>query len=132
MQDFNNRPTVYTTSEQHKEATASRMERDRADLAKLATKLEQYSPFSEETTLRNIITGINADKYINVQDLFTVGKSVVTEMKGQSVFEYSYKRKNKVKTLASTRSIKVSEDLTIYPALLFQRFLLYHSPEICA
>jgi len=108
------------------------MERDRADLAKLASNLEQYSPFSEETTLRNIITGINADKYINVQDLFTVGKSVVTEMKGQSVFEYSYKRKNKVKTLASARSIKVSEDRTIDPALLFQRFLLYHSPEICA
>ena len=63
MQDFNN--TVYATSERQKEATASRTERDKADLAKLATKLDQHSPFSgmsEETTLRNIITGINADK----------------------------------------------------------------------
>ena len=130
MQDFNN--TVYTTSEQHKEATASRMERDRADLAKLASNLEQYSPFSEETTLRNIITGINADKNVNVHDLFTVGNSIVTEMKGQSVFEYSYKRKNKVKTLASARSIKVSEDRTIDPALLFQRFLVVsQSGDLC-
>ena len=41
MQEFSN--TVHTTIEQHKETTASQMERDRADLAILATKLEQHS-----------------------------------------------------------------------------------------
>ena len=41
-----------------------------------------------------------------------------------SVFSYSYKRKMKVKTLASARAIKVSEDQAIDPALLFQRFLV--------
>ena len=92
MQDFNK--TVYTTSQQHKEAIASRMERDRADLIKLATTLEQHSPFSEETTLRNIITGINADKDVNVQDLFVVGRDTVQQMEGQSVFSYSYRRKS--------------------------------------
>ena len=54
---------MYTTSEQHKEATASRMESDSADLAILATKLEQHSPFLKETTLQNIVTGIIADKF---------------------------------------------------------------------
>jgi len=93
MQEFNN--TVYTTSEQHKEATLSRIQRDRFDLGKLASKLQQNSPFSEETTLRNIITGINADKNVNVQDLFTVGAGIVTEMNGVSVLDYSYKRKSK-------------------------------------
>ncbi len=56
MQEFSN--TVYTTSEQHKEATLSQMERDREDSTTLATKLEQHSPFSKETTLQNIVTGI--------------------------------------------------------------------------
>src|SRR6218665_3684134 len=93
MQEFNN--TVYTISEQHKEATLSRIQRDRFDLGKLASKLQQNSPFSEETTLRNIITGINADKNVNVQDLFTVGAGIVTEMNGVSVLDYSYKRKSK-------------------------------------
>lgn len=64
MQEFNN--TVYTTSEQYKEATLSRIQRDRFDLGKLASKLQQNSPFSEETTLRNIITGINADKNVKL------------------------------------------------------------------
>ena len=39
MQNFNNK--IYTTSEQHKEATASRIQRDTADLENIYTKLEQ-------------------------------------------------------------------------------------------
>src|SRR6218665_3048285 len=90
------------------------------------------TPFSEETTLRNIITGIIADKNVNVQDLFTVGASIVTEMNGVSVFDYSYKRKSKVRTLAYARGVKVSEERTIDPVLLFQRFLVVsQSGELC-
>ncbi len=33
----------------------------------LAAKLDQQSPFSDEATLRNIITGINADTNVSVQ-----------------------------------------------------------------
>ena len=114
----------YTTSEQHKEATATRIARDKEDLTKLATMLELYSPFSDETTLRNIITGINADDDVNVHDLFTVGKDTVGRMESQFIFSYSHKRNAKVKTLASARAVKVAEDRTIDPALLFQRFLV--------
>ena len=71
MQDFTD--TMFTRSEQHKEATSSQMERDRTDITKLATKLEKYSPFSEGKALRNIISGINADPDVNVQDLFSAG-----------------------------------------------------------
>jgi hypothetical protein len=46
----------YTTSEQHKEATAV------------------GTPFSDEMTLRKLITVINADDDVNVHDLFTVGR----------------------------------------------------------
>ena len=53
------------------------------------------------------------------------------QMEGQPVFEYSYRRK-KVKTLASTRSIKVTVDRVIDPALLFQRFLVVsQSGDLC-
>ena len=122
MQDFTD--TVFTRSEQHKEAMPSRMERDRTDMAKLATKIEKHSPFSEGKALRNIITGINADTDVNVQDLFSAGKETVTHMEGQAIFSYTYKRKAKVKTLAASRTIKITEDQTIDPALLFQRFLV--------
>ena len=72
MQEFFE--TVYTTSDQHKDASAPRMARDKEDLAKLAAKLDQQSPFSDEVTLRNIITGINADTNVNVQNLFHRGQ----------------------------------------------------------
>ena len=130
MQDFTD--TVFTRSEQHKEAMPSRMERDRTDMTKLATKLEKHSPFSEGKALRNIITGINANTDVNVQDLFSAGKETVTHMEGQAIFSYTYKRKAKVKTLAASRTIKITEDQTIDPALLFQRFLVYPSLESLA
>ena len=114
----------YTTRQQHKEATAARINRDKDDLKKLAPVLELYTPFSEETALRNIITGINADDNVNVHDLFTVGKDIVNKLEGHSIFTYSHKRNMKVKTLASAKAVKVAEDRTIDPALLFQRFLV--------
>ena len=53
-------------------------------------------------------------------------------MEGQSVFSYSYKRKNKVKSLACGRVIKVTQDETFDPALLFQRFpVLSQSGDLC-
>ena len=51
----------------------------------LAAKLNQQSPFSDEVAMRNIITGINADTNVNVQNLFIVGKDAVTNMEGQAV-----------------------------------------------
>ena len=89
MQNFTN--TVFGTSEQHKEATLSHKERDKADMVKLETKLKEDSPFSEGKALRNINTGINADEDVNVKDLFNVGKDALAQMEGQGVFSYTYK-----------------------------------------
>jgi len=51
-------------------------------------KLDSFTPFSADESLRNIITGIN----VNVQDLFEIGKDIVQKMDGQSVFSYSHKK----------------------------------------
>ena len=110
----------YVTSEQHKELAASRLKRDEIDLGKVAKKLNSVTPFSPEESLRNIITGINANEGVNVRDLFEIGKDIVQEMDGQSVFSYSHKRSLN----ASSKNVKVSADRNIDPALLFQRFLV--------
>ena len=112
----------YTTCEQHKELSASRVRRDETDVSKVAEKLDSFTPFSADESLRNIITGINANEDVNVQDLFEIGKDIVQKMDGQPVFSYSHKRSLKAKTLASSKNVKVSADRSIDPALLFRGF----------
>ena len=63
-----------------------------------------------------------------MQDLFSAGKETVTQMEGQAIFFYTYKRKVKVKTLAASCTIKITEDQTIDPTSLFQRFLVTSQP----
>ena len=114
----------YATSEQRKELSASRVRRDETDFGKVAEQLDSFTPFSADESLRSIITGINANENVNVQDLFEIGKDIVQKMDGQLVFSYSHKWSLKVKTLASSKNIKVSAGRSIDPALLFQRFLV--------
>ena len=85
-------------------------------------KLTTFSPFNQEPSLRNIITGVNATECVNVHELFTEGESIVRQMEEQSVFEYKYKRKLKVKTLAS-KEVVVAHATALDHSLLFQRFL---------
>ena len=96
------------------------------DLSRVAEKLDSFTPFSADESLHNIITGINANEDVNVQDLFEIGKGIVQKMDGQSVFSYAHKRSLKVKTLASSKNVNFPKivALCIDPALLFQRFLV--------
>ena len=122
MQEFNE--LSYTTSEQHKEATQTRVQRDSSDLEKLKTSLAVYSPFSQDPTLRNIVNGVVADGDVNVHEFESVGRNIMDKMIGQSVFSIDFKRKDKAKILANISSVKVAPERTIDPGLLFQRFLV--------
>ena len=122
MEDFNKR--AFSTSVQHKETSAARIKRDQGDIAKIKEKLESCSPFSDDPTLRNIITGVVAQDGVNVDEYQTAGRQIIDKMKGQPVFTYASKRKDKVKTLGDSCSVKVSQDQSIDPALLFQRLLV--------
>ena len=64
----------YTAREQHKELSSPRMTRDASDIQKIMEKLTTFSPFNQEPSLRNIITGVNATECVNVHELFTVGE----------------------------------------------------------
>ena len=122
MQVFND--LTYTTSEQHKESTGARIERDRSDLTKISTKLNAFSPFSSDPALRNILNGIVANEDINVHEYESVGNKIIERIIGQPVFSFSIKRKEKAKTLGNSSSVVVAPDRTIDPTLLFQRFLV--------
>ena len=122
MQDFINRH--YTTSEQHKETTEARLKRDTSDLGKIREKLTDCSPFTDDPSLRNIVTGVVAGTEVNVHAYEAVGNEIMQKMQGQNIFTYSSKRKDKAKTLGSASAVRVNGNQFIDPALLFQRLLI--------
>src|SRR4029434_788400 len=63
-------------------------------------------------------------KEVNVHEFETVGNEIIKKMIGKPVFGISFKRKDRAKTLADDSTVKVAQDRTIDPALLFQRFLI--------
>ena len=66
---------------------------------------------------------------------FIVSKDAVTKMEGQTVFSYSHKRTNAVKSLESTRAVTVHKERDIPGfdlALLFQRrVVVSQSEDLC-
>ena len=67
MPSFTNR--IYTTSEQHKEETKSRIGRDQDDFQKVSYAFQTFPPFCGPQPLHNIVTGVNATRDVNVQDV---------------------------------------------------------------
>ena len=100
------------------------MKRDAADLEKITSKLAIWSPFSPDSSLRNVVTGVVAEDGVNVHDYDSVGRNIMHKMIGQPAFTFSFSRKDKAITLGQKSSIKVAPDRTIDSALLFQRFLI--------
>ena len=86
--------------------------------------VEVCSPFSTDPTLRNIVTRVVAHDSVNVDGYKSVGTQIIEKMRGQPVFTYSCKRKDRVKTLGDASSVRIKPERSIDPALLFQRLLV--------
>ena len=63
----------YVTSDQHKESSKLRIERDLKDTKTVLEFLEERSPFSPDTSLRNVMTHITAAKSVNVDRAKEIG-----------------------------------------------------------
>lgn len=57
----------FYTSEQHKEETKTRQERDQKDVLTIIDVMKDRSPFAGDTNLRNIETGVVADRSVKCQ-----------------------------------------------------------------
>ena len=119
MQNFTG--IIYESSEQHKEATPARVVKD----FKVASKIMKYavtiSPFSEDRDLINIHTGEVADKRVNVDNSFNVGMEILKSMHGISVYDYSFKKKDKAVTMKVPSTVELDGEVVhVDPQLLFQ------------
>ena len=63
------------------------------------SRLIPFTPFSEDRSLRNIVTGIKAPSETNVHEYKAVGMNIINTMVSQAAFQYYFKRKDRAKTL---------------------------------
>ena len=87
-------------------------------------KLTECNPFAKDSSLSNVVTGVVANDDVNVHEYEAIGKNIVQKMVGQGIVTYSFKRRDKAKTLGDSSSVKVNAEQMINPELLFQRFLV--------
>ena len=115
----------FTTSEQHKDMTRSRQMRDEEDKNTLLGFLQDRTPFVQDSSLRNIATGITAGKEVTTDRARDVGCKILTNMAGQNVGDHSFKKKDHVVTMSHKQSVKVDgENVNVDPQLLFQRLVM--------
>ncbi|VDI26764.1 Hypothetical predicted protein [Mytilus galloprovincialis] len=113
MQDLSG--VGYFSSEQHKDETHAMQDKRRT--------LMTFKLFSQvDRSLRNIETGVVADKTVNVDDAKKVGTSILQELVGKNIADHTFRRKKQAITLGNKVQAKLDgEPLRIDSQLLFQR-----------
>ena len=66
MQEFTG--VSCNASEQHKDATQSRIKRDSEDTYKILNTLSDLDPFGPDPSLRGLVSGLTAHVSVNVDD----------------------------------------------------------------
>lgn len=85
----------YSTSEQHVDTSASRINRDLSDLSKLVNLFSNYDPFPNSNVISSIYSGIVGNESINCHEALEVGTKLLKNTIGKSFA--SLKAVNKIK-----------------------------------
>ena len=93
----------YSKSEQHKEATYARVKRDAKDTQEVILYLSQRGPFTAETSLRNIGTGVTAPPHVNVHESKSIGNHILDSMEGNPVASYIFQKKDQAVTMDTSQ-----------------------------
>ena len=89
----------YNAGEQNKVKTAARQAHDWKDTLTVLQHLQEQNPFSLDTSLWSISTGVHAHPTANVDEAVAVGDMILTQMNGTTPAEYTFQKKNQVLTL---------------------------------
>ena len=100
----------YVTSDQHKESSKSRIERDLKDTKTVLEFLQERNPFSPDTSLHNFVAGVTAAKSVNVDPAKEIGHRIFDSMTGKKLDECTFKREDQAVTLGKGKFLKVGKD----------------------
>ena len=116
MQDFTQ--INYETSE---EISTARLKRDEKDSKAVLQYLQDRNPFTDDTSLRNISTGVDAQVSANAEHAEEIGKSILTSMENEATIEYTFKKKDRVTPIETNSTVTIEgESVSVDPQLLFQ------------
>ena len=97
----------YNTGERNKDITKARMARDWKDTTTVLKYLQEKNPFTSDTSLRNISTGVHAHSTVNVNYAKDVGKAILAKMEGNTAADYTFKRSDHAVTLGTKSAVKI-------------------------
>ena len=69
--------------------------------------MEGRKPFVQDSVLKYIMTGVNAEESVDVHEARAKGEKILATIAGQPVNTYSFKRKDQSITLAARSSVKI-------------------------
>ena len=114
----------FVGSEQHKTTSNIRIEKDLSDIKKIKEAFKELTPFSDDSSLRNIANGVTANSHVNVDNFMEVGSNIINKLQNTNIFSAKLKKGDKVLNLAHVSHVKTSDNVAISPELLFQRLIL--------
>lgn len=101
----------YSTSEQHKETSKSRQERDHKDLLVLVNRIAERNPFDRNVDqLRSIETGMTAEKDVNVDRCNEIGSKIISSLSENDATTFSFKKKNKAVTMHTKQALTIDNE----------------------
>jgi len=113
---------TYITSEQHKESSNARQQRDRKDTETINEYLSDRNPFGIEV-LKSISSGVVAG-VSNADEAKQIGMKVVGKMKGQNVKDLTFRKKDQITAMNDNAGVKIEGETVKFDAqLLFQRLI---------
>jgi hypothetical protein len=85
--------------------------------------LHNRSPFTHDSTLRNIANGMLAPENVNVDKAKEISQEILQKMAGKLVKDFVFKRSDQAVTLSNKVSkSKETTSVEMHPQLLFQRY----------
>ena len=75
------------------------------------------------------MNAVNANRASNVGDFYTIGERLTHKMIVQNVFNFEFKRSERVKNMSSEITLDKKEDVRIDPASLSQHMLVVAQPN---
>ena len=95
-------------SDQNKYLSETRQKRDVEDAVVIykTIAVEGRKPFVQDSVLKYIMTGVNAEESVDVHEARAKGEKILATIAGQPVNTYSFKRKDQSITLAARSSGK--------------------------